>query len=140
MPDETPKPSGEIVLYQTEDGQTLIQCRFENESVWMTQAQMAELFQTTVPNINLHLKNLFEEGELREEATIKEYLIVRQEGQRQVNRPVMHYIGKAVADKLAQNEYDCFHSRRLVLDAESDSKAFDQAFKALPAKKPRKKS
>jgi hypothetical protein len=91
MPANEPKPGGEIVLYQTEDGRTRIECRFENENVWMTQALMAELFQTTVPNINLHLRNIYEEGELNEGATIKEYLIVRLEGERQVSRPVFHY-------------------------------------------------
>ena len=78
------KSNSEIVLYQTEDGQTRIQCRFEQESVWMTQALMAELFQTSVPNVNLHIKNILAEGELAEAATIKDYLIVRSEGSRQV--------------------------------------------------------
>ena len=86
-----PLPKSEIILYQTEDGQTRIECRFEKETVWMTQALMAELFQTTVPNINLHLRNIYQEGELSEGATIKEYLIVRLEGERQVSRPVFHY-------------------------------------------------
>ena len=55
MSDE-PEPDSEIILYQTEDGRTRIQCRLENETLWLTQVQMAELFQTSVPNINLHLK------------------------------------------------------------------------------------
>ena len=95
MSDE-PLPKSEIILYQTEDGKTRIECRFENENVWMTQALMAGLFQTTVPNINLHLRNIYAEGELSEEATIKEYLIVRLEGARQVNRPVFHYNLEAI--------------------------------------------
>jgi hypothetical protein len=53
---EEPLSQSEIILYQTEDGRTRVQCRFENETLWLTQIQMAELFQTTVPNINLHLK------------------------------------------------------------------------------------
>ena len=85
------KPGGEIILYQTEDGQTRIECRFENENIWLSQALMAELFQTTIPNINLHIKNIVAESELTEEATIKDYLIVRQEGSRRVERPVKHY-------------------------------------------------
>ena len=85
------KPGGEIILYQTEDGQTRIECRFENENIWLSQALMAELFLTTIPNINLHIKNILTEGELTEGATIKDYLIVRQEGSRQVERPVKHY-------------------------------------------------
>jgi len=66
----TDKPASELILYQTEDGRTRIQCRFEDETLWLTQAQMAELFQTSIPNINLHLKTIFEEDELIQEATI----------------------------------------------------------------------
>jgi hypothetical protein len=84
-------PNSEIILYQTEDGRTRVQCRFEGETLWLTQVQLAELFQTTVPNINLHLKGIYAEGELVAGATIKSYLIVRLEGARQVTRPVLHY-------------------------------------------------
>jgi hypothetical protein len=84
-------PQSEIILYQTEDGRTRVQCRFENETLWLTQAQIAELFQTTVPNINLHLKAIYAESELAAEATIKSHLMVRLEGSRQVSRPVLHY-------------------------------------------------
>ena len=90
MSDE-PLPQSGIILYQTEDGRTRIQCRFENETLWLSQVQIAELFQTSVPNINLHLKAIYAENELTEGATIKSYLIVRSEGGRQVSRPVMHY-------------------------------------------------
>ena len=79
------------ILYQTEDGRTRIDCRFEGETIWLTQTLMAELFQTTLQNINLHLQNIYEEGELDPGATIKSYLMVRQEGTRQVRRPVLHY-------------------------------------------------
>ena len=84
-------PNSEIILYQTEDGHTRVQCRFEDETLWLSQIQIAELFQTTVPNINLHLKAIYAEGELVAEATIKSHLIVRLEGARQVSRPVLHY-------------------------------------------------
>jgi hypothetical protein len=80
-----------LILYQTEDGRTRVECRFQDETLWLTQIQLAELFQTSVPNINLHLKAIYEERELPEEATIKSYLIVRQEGRRQVSRQVLHY-------------------------------------------------
>jgi hypothetical protein len=73
---EEPSPNSDFILYQTEDGRTRIQCRFENETVWLSQAQIAELFQTSVPNINLHLKAIYTEGELVAEATIKSHLIV----------------------------------------------------------------
>lgn len=86
-----PLPKSEFILYQTEDGRTRIQCRFEEETLWLSQIQIAELFQTTVPNINLHLKAIYAEGELAAEATIKSHLIVRPEGARQVSRPVLHY-------------------------------------------------
>ena len=76
MSDE-PLPQSELILYQTEDGRTRIQCRFENETIWLTQANMAELFQTTPQNVTLHLKSIFEDGELQEEATCKDYLQVR---------------------------------------------------------------
>lgn len=83
--------TSQILLYQTEDGRTRIDCRLEDETIWLTQGQMAELFQTTIPNINLHLKSIYEDGELAETATIKNYLIVRSEGRRQVTRDVLHY-------------------------------------------------
>lgn len=75
-------PDSEIILYQTEDGRTRIQCRLEDETLWLTQAQMAELFETTPQNVTLHLKSIFAEGELVESATCKDYLQVRLEGGR----------------------------------------------------------
>ena len=88
--------TGDLILYQTEDGKTNIEVRLQDETVWMSQLAMAELFQTTVPNINIHLNNVYEEGELTETATIKDYLIVRQEGIRQVRRNVRHYNLEAI--------------------------------------------
>jgi hypothetical protein len=85
------KPTGEVILYQTEDGQARVECRFADENVWLTQALMADLFQTTVPNINLHIRNILAEGELAPGATIKDYLIVQREGLRGVARSVKHY-------------------------------------------------
>ncbi|MDR3189030.1 MAG: virulence RhuM family protein [Prevotellaceae bacterium] len=85
------RPSSQIIIYRTEDGQTKIEVRLENETVWLTQKMMAELFQTTVPNINLHLKNIFEESELEEGPTIKDFLIVQSEGNRQVERVQKFY-------------------------------------------------
>ena len=84
-------PQSEFILYQTEDGRTRVQCRFEDETLWLTQVQIAELFQTTVPNINLHLKAIYAEDELAAQPTIKSHLMVRLEGSRQVSRPVLHY-------------------------------------------------
>jgi hypothetical protein len=90
MPDDA-APQSNMILYQTEDGQTRVQCRFDKQTLWLTQVQLAELFQTTVANINLHLKAICEEGEQAEAATIKSYLMVRSEGSRQVTRQVLHY-------------------------------------------------
>ncbi len=95
MSDE-PLPQSEIILYQTEDGRTRVQCRFENETLWLTQAQIAELFQTTPQNVTLHLKAIFAEGELAEAATCKDYLQVRREGRREVSRSLRHYRLEAI--------------------------------------------
>lgn len=81
----------QIVIYQTESGQTKIDVRLENETVWLTQKSMAELFQTTPQNITLHLKNIFEEEELQENATCKDFLQVQQEGNRMVERNQKFY-------------------------------------------------
>ncbi len=80
-----------FLIYQAENGVIKIDVRFEEETVWLTQQHMAELFQTTVPNISMHLRNIFEEGELQQEATVKNFLTVRQEGVRQVNRTIDFY-------------------------------------------------
>jgi hypothetical protein len=88
---ENEQPQSSIVLYQTEDGRTRIQCRFENETIWLTQALIAELFQKDVRTINEHLVNIFEEDELSREATIRKFRIVRREGTREVSREVEHY-------------------------------------------------
>lgn len=71
-PPEAPK--GELVLYQTDDGRTRIECRVEGDTIWLTQVQLAELFETSVPNINIHLKDVYDGGDLDEAATIKPYL------------------------------------------------------------------
>ncbi|MBF0503298.1 MAG: virulence RhuM family protein [Candidatus Riflebacteria bacterium] len=88
---EFPLPQSSMVLYQTEDGRTQIQCRFENDTIWLSQALIAELFQKDVRTINEHLSNIFEEGELSQEVTIRKFRIVRHEGSRQVSRDVEHY-------------------------------------------------
>ena len=81
----------EILLYQTEDGKTKIDVRLEEETVWLSQVQMAELFQTTKQNISLHIKNIFEEGELQENSTVKDYLTVQTEGRREIQRNLKIY-------------------------------------------------
>jgi len=86
MSQEPLPPTGEIILYSTEDGRARVECRFAAETVWLTQALMAELYQKDVRTINEHLQNLFEEEELDPEATIRKFRIVRQEGAREVTR------------------------------------------------------
>jgi hypothetical protein len=82
---------GEILLYQGEDGESKIEVRLVNETLWLTQNQMAELFQTSKQNISQHLQAIFESGELQEAATVKKFLTVRPEGSRQVSRELEHY-------------------------------------------------
>jgi len=81
LPDK-PASNSEILFYQTEDGQSRIQVRLENDSVWLTQAQLAELFQTTKQNVSLHIKNVFSEGELDPESVVKEYLTTAADGKK----------------------------------------------------------
>ena len=83
--------NSEILIYQTEDGSTRIDVKIENETVWLNQAQMAELFQTTPQNITLHIKNMYNEGELPEDSTCKESLQVQHEGKRDVKRIIKLY-------------------------------------------------
>jgi len=86
-----PDDSSEFVLYRTEDGQTRIQVLFLDDTVWLTQKQLAELFQKDVRTINEHILNVYEEGELEREPTIRKFRIVQIEGNRQVERDVDHY-------------------------------------------------
>lgn len=83
--------NSEFLVYQSEDGIIKIDVRFENETVWLTQPRIAELFQTTQQNVSQHLQNIYEEGELEHEATHKKILWVRREGERDVSRTVDAY-------------------------------------------------
>ena len=87
----TPSSEGQFLVYQTEDGRLKVDVRFEGESVWLTQPMMAELFQTSQQNISKHILSIFEDGELTYEATHNQKLLVRQEGKREVRRPVEYY-------------------------------------------------
>src|SRR5690606_1459102 len=82
--------AGELILYTTEDGDLVVRLQERDGSVWLTQSQMAELFQTTVSNINKHIKGILDDGE-QDEATIEEYSIVQTEGGRTVERLIAHY-------------------------------------------------
>jgi hypothetical protein len=85
------EPKSELIIYKTDDGKTHLQVRMDQETAWLTQNQMAELFQTTKQNVSLHVNNVFTEGELDRTATVKEYLTVQQEGKRQVSRSVEYF-------------------------------------------------
>lgn len=83
--------NNQIIIYQSEDGETRIDVKFTGETVWLSQQQMAELYQTTRPNIVQHIRNIYADGELDEQATCKKFLQVRQEGSREVTREIPFY-------------------------------------------------
>jgi hypothetical protein len=94
MTNEPPPPNeppAGLVLYTSPDGSARLQLRIQHETLWLTQAQMATVFQTTKQNISLHIKNIFEDRELPLEATVKPYLTVQSEGSRTVERLIDHY-------------------------------------------------
>ncbi|MDZ4185887.1 MAG: cell filamentation protein Fic [Desulfuromonadales bacterium] len=86
-----PTPTGEFLIYTNADGRIRIETRMQDETVWLNQKQLAELFQTSVPNINMHIRNIYDEGELQPEATIQDFLTVRQEGRREFQRHLTCY-------------------------------------------------
>ena len=77
---DKPKLGSELVLYQTEDGSTRVEVRLENETVWLTQNQMAELFESSIPNVSIHIRNICQEGELRQDSVVKELLTTAADG------------------------------------------------------------
>ena len=85
------KENNGIIIYQDEDGVTKVNVRFSNEDVWLTQNQLAEIYDTTQENISMHIKNIYADKELDENRTYKKFLLVRQEGARQVKRNIDHY-------------------------------------------------
>jgi hypothetical protein len=80
-----------IQIYRTEDGETQVEVRFETDTVWLTQRQMSEVFDTTPENVLMHLKNIYTSGELSQDSTAKDFLAVQTEGNRQVKRRLRHY-------------------------------------------------
>lgn len=84
-------PGGEVLVYEAPDGEVRVDVRLERETVWLSQKQMSQLFATTPENITMHLKKVFGDGELDESTTAKEFLVVRTEGKRRVERRVKHY-------------------------------------------------
>jgi hypothetical protein len=97
MNDNLPQaPQGEFVLFQSVNGQLRVECRFESDTLWLSQSAIAELYDKNVRTINEHLVNIYNEGELAQNATIRKFRIVRQEGQRQVSREIEHYNLEAI--------------------------------------------
>lgn len=99
-----------IVIYQLEDGKTKIDVKLEDETVWLSQQQMADLYDTIKQNISLHIKNIFDEEELDINSTVKEFLTVQKEGNRKVERKVKYYnldmiisLGYRIKSKVATN-------------------------------------
>ena len=99
-----------IIIYQLEDGKTKIDVKLEDETVWLSQQQMADLYDTTKQNISSHIKNIFDEEELSENSTVKEFLTVQKEGNRNVERKVKYYnldmiisLGYRIKSKVATN-------------------------------------
>jgi len=82
---------GEIILYQTPDNQTALEVRVEKETIWLTQKQMAELFDCSTDNISLHLRRIYKDKELNENSTSEEYSVVQIEGKREVKRKLLLY-------------------------------------------------
>jgi hypothetical protein len=97
-------PQSQFLVYRAEDGQVKIDVRLENETVWLTQQHMADLFQTTQQNISLHLQNIYDEGELQRMATHKEILSVRQEGSRQLSGSPEHYSLDAIISVVRKDD------------------------------------
>ncbi len=87
---------GELLLFQTNDGHTKIQVRFEEKSVWLSQKSLAELYQVSVKTISEHIVNIYDEGELALGATVRKFRIVQTEGKREVTRTVDHYSLEAI--------------------------------------------
>ena len=103
-------PNGEMVVYVGDDGKPQIQARLQDENMWLTQVQLAQVFQTTRQNIGQHIKNIYEEKELNPSATIKKFFIVQTEGDREVSRTIEHYsldmviaLGYRVKSNIATN-------------------------------------
>ncbi len=93
MTNETPvtNPGGEIIVYEAPDSELQVEVRLEGETVWLTQRQMAEVFATSTDNVGLHLKNIYDDSELRSEATTEDFSVVQTEGGRRVRRSIRHY-------------------------------------------------
>lgn len=89
-------PAGEFIMFASGDGRVRVECRFESDTIWLSQAAMAELYGKDVRTINEHLMNIFSDGEIDQNSTIRKFRLVRQEGKRQVSREIEHYNLEAI--------------------------------------------
>jgi hypothetical protein len=85
------EPSSDIVIYTAEDGRTRVDARFSDETIWLTQAQIVDLFQTSKANVSEHIRHVFEDGELSPVSTVRDFRTVRSEGAREVTRTMTYY-------------------------------------------------
>jgi hypothetical protein len=134
---DTSQPGGEILLYQTEDGQTRLETRMTGDTVWLSLNQMAELFHRDKSVISRHIRNVFEEGELRPDATVAKFATVQTEGGKSVSRDIE--ISHEEALQKAELEFEKYRASRLAQMSRVE-RDFEEAVKKLPAKPPRKKS
>ncbi len=126
MAEPTGPSASEIVFYQGEDGRSRIQFRLDGGTPWLTQRLMSELFQVSVPTVNEHLANIYEDGEADPGATTRKFRIVQTEASREVSRLVDHY-----------TKYEKFQRRRLTDEARAAA-PFEEAAKQLGPLKPEK--
>lgn len=85
------KNAGNIIIYQDEDGKTKVSVIFNDEDIWLNQNQIAQIYKTTQENISMHIKNIYNDKELNSDSTNKKFLLVQNEGNRQVKRNIDHY-------------------------------------------------
>jgi len=122
------KPDNSVVLYQDENGITNVRVLFADEDLWLTQNQIAEIYDTTQQNIDQHIRNIYNDKELSSESTYKKFLLVQTEGSRQVKRNISHY---NLDIEKAEKEFAIYRAREMK-QLESD---FDRAIKALAKSK-----
>lgn len=91
--------NNQIIIYQTPDGQTAIDVKLENETLWLSQRLMAELFDKDTDTIGFHIKNIYNDKELEENATTEDFSVVQEEGKRKVTRKIIHYNLDVILDK-----------------------------------------
>ncbi|HAI58984.1 MAG TPA: hypothetical protein DCM32_03795 [Xanthomonadaceae bacterium] len=135
MSDEAPPPPSELLLYRGQDERTRLEVRLSGDSVWLTQRQIAELYQVSVPTVNEHLSAAFDAAELEPERTIRKFRIVQTEGEREV----LTHAGSVSHDAAiahAERQYAAHRQQQAELPSPVDT-AFEAAAKALP--KPKRK-